>query len=630
MSVLRTGLAAFFSLVLVASLFAIVQFSQAPPATAQARFVTHLIVEGHIVPASQFRLSGPDVGCDFNHYHAASGGAVEALDGTVIYDPDPSGCGYATESTADSYAAQVITSQEYGIVFSRNVYLNEGLQSDFNIGTFEVDVDTLKETTDIDSGYVNVVIDDDWVVKNLPVLEDFPYEILATDFDLGDEEEEEVTATVQYSELAYATVDEAKYTGTTPITVTFSLDFKDIELCSIPYTTTPPTVTRPPTLDDVLFGDPSKTNATIQYEHRNIEAAQNQCMPTSMANSLQFLEDTKGLNVPHDHKPGIKGDDSLVGQLDTHTNRTATSRSNGDGTWGLEGKLKYLAANGLENRVKNSHWGTGIPSGASDFTVNANGKTVTSTGMGEKIKFEDIFNALNRGLDCELVYSWDDGAHAVVLVGAGTTNGVPWIMHASDLNQSSDSAGTSQFTFDYLTDTDNNGEYELGGTNEKIVQVICEEVVPAPPAPPGQPRAVPVTAGEHQFEVDTLLTTGIVSDITPDPESSSIILEIESGATAAGELTITLPRDLIDARDGDSDGEFIVMVNGEQVPYEETSASETERELKVTVPAQTQSVEIVGTYVVPEFPLVALLLAASIAALIGMTTLGRFSGRLRI
>lgn len=550
-----------------------------------------------------------------------------ALDGTEIPDPYPSGCGYATESEADSYVTQVITSAEYGIAFSRNVYLNESLQSDFNIGTFEVDVNTLKETTGRDSGYVNVVIDDDWVAKNIPILDEFPYEILSTDFDLGDEAGEEVTATVQYSELVYASVDEAKYTGTTSITVTFSMDFKDIELCSIPYTTTPSTVTRPPTLDDVLFGDPSKTNATIQYEHRNIEAAQNQCMPTSMANSLQFLEDTKGLNVPHDHKPGIKGDDSLVGQLDTYTNRTATSRSNGDGTWGLEGKMKYLAANGLENRVQNSHWGTGIPSGASDFTVNSNGKTVTSKGMGETIKFADIFDALNRGLDCEPVYSWDTGAHAVVLVGAGTTNGVPWIMHASDLNQSSDSTGTSQFTFDYLTDTDNNGEYELGGTNKKIVQVICEEVVAAPPA---QPQTVPVTAGEQQFEVSTLLTNGMVADIVPDTEASSIVLEVEASTTQNGELTITLPRELIDARNGDSDGEFVVIIDGEEVPYEETSASETSRELRVSIPADTQFVEIVGTYVVPEFPIVALMLAASIAGLIAMTKLGRFSGRPRI
>ncbi|NWG36983.1 hypothetical protein [Nitrososphaera sp.] len=623
MSAFRTGLAAFFSLILVASLFAIVQFSQVPPATAQVRFIAHLMVDGHIVSISQFRLSGPDVGCEFNHYHAASGGFVVAYDGTIIYDPDPSGCGYATESEADTYATQVITSQGYGITFSRNVYINDDLQSGFYIGTFEVNVEALKSATDLDSGFLNVVTGDDWVVKNLPVLEDFPYDVIATDFELADEEQEELTATVQYSELAYITIDEAKYTGTTSISVTYSMDIKEIELCAIPYNAT--SVTRPPTLDDVLFGDPSKTNATIQYEHRNIEAAQNQCMPTSMANSLQFLEDTKGLNVPHDHKPGVKGDDSLVGQLDTYTNRTVTDRQNGKGTWGLEGKLKYLAANGLENRVKNSHWGTGIPSGASDFTVNANGKTVTSKGMGEKIKFEDIFDALNRGLDCELVYSWNGGAHAVVLVGAGTTNGVPWIMHASDLNQGSDSAGTRQFTFDYLTDTDKNGEYELSGTNERITQVICEEVVAAPPAPPGQPQTVPVAAGEQEFAVDTLLTTGIITGITPDPEASSIILEVESGATADGELTITLPRELIDARDGDSDGEFIVMVNGEQVPYEETSASETERELKVSVPANTQSVEIVGTYVVPEFPVAALILAALIATVIGVTARGRFS-----
>lgn len=62
----------------------------------------------------------------------------------------------------------------------------------------------------------------------------------------------------------------------------------------------------------------------------------------------------------------------------------------------------------------------------------------------------------------------------------------------------------------------------------------------------------------------------------------------------------------------------------------ETPASETSRELRVSVPADTQFVEIVGTYGVPEFTIVALLLAASIAGLIAITMLGRFSGCSRI
>jgi hypothetical protein len=543
---------------------------------------------------------------------------VTALDGTVIPDPDPTGCGYGVQGKVDGYFSQLIGSEDQGLHFNKVNYLNDGFGTE--TGRLDVDVNTLKESTGIDAGYINVVLDDSWVIKNLPVLEDFPYPTVSTDFDLGDKSGS-ITTTTQYSEYPLATVDEAKATYTMmSVSLTVDLDTTDIELCAISYAT-PPTTTRPPTLDDVLFGDPGKTNATIQYGHKNIEAADDQCMPASMANSLQFLEETQGLPVPHEHKPGLKGDDSLVGQLDSLTNRTVTDRRNGSGTWGLEGKLKYLAQNGLQDRVKVTHFGTGIPPGDSDFSATINGKSAASTGMGTAIRYDDMFDAMLKGKDCELVYSWPGGAHAVVLVGAGKTQGAPWIMHGSDLNQSSDSDGTQQFNFEYLTDTDNDGAYELSGTNQEIVQIICEEVVPVSA---GQQQTVPVAVEGQQFQVDALLTTGSVAGVTVDPDSSSITVEVENAT--AGELTITLPRSLIDAKDGGTDGGFTVMVNGEEVEYEETGSTETERQLTIAVPAEAGSIEIVGTRVAPEFPFAALVLAVMVAAIILATSRGRFPG----
>ena len=232
-------------------------------------------------------------------------------------------------------------SEDQGLHFGKVNYLHERLDSE--TGRLDIDVNALKESTGMDSGYINVAIDDSWVVKNLPVLADFPFIMVSTDFMLG-EKSGSLTATIKYAECPFFSISEAITTTITtdggPISMTVDLDLTDIELCAIPYISTTLTVTRTSTLDDVLFGDPNKPNATIKYGHKNIEAADDRCMPPSMANSLQFLEETQGLPVPHEHKPALKGYGSLVGQLDSLTNRTVANRSNGSGTWGLEGKLK--------------------------------------------------------------------------------------------------------------------------------------------------------------------------------------------------------------------------------------------------------------------------------------------------
>lgn len=42
----------------------------------------------------EFALSGPDAGCPGSHHHAANFSFATALDGTMLFDPDPFGCGY--------------------------------------------------------------------------------------------------------------------------------------------------------------------------------------------------------------------------------------------------------------------------------------------------------------------------------------------------------------------------------------------------------------------------------------------------------------------------------------------------------------------------------------------------------
>jgi hypothetical protein len=111
---------------------------------------------------------------------------------------------------------------------------------------------------------------------------------------------------------------------------------------------------------------------------------------------------------------------------------------------------------------------------------------------------------------------------------------------------------------------------------------------------------------DQSYDVRTSLTNGMVNGIELDPDFTSIILDIETSGGQEGVLTITLPRALIDARQGNStnvgDDKFVIVVGNNEVDYEETdNSNDNQRELKINVPAGTTRIEIVGTQVAPEF-----------------------------
>ncbi|HEY7735067.1 MAG TPA: plastocyanin/azurin family copper-binding protein [Nitrososphaera sp.] len=99
----------------------------------------------------------------------------------------------------------------------------------------------------------------------------------------------------------------------------------------------------------------------------------------------------------------------------------------------------------------------------------------------------------------------------------------------------------------------------------------------------------------------------------------SATAEIEAGEAVAvtfdtaGEVELTLPKSMIS-------GINAVMAGDEQVTFEKVSEDDTATTIKFTVPASETEIDIMGTMVIPEFPVVvALILGASIAAIIGYT-----------
>jgi hypothetical protein len=86
-----------------------------------------------------------------------------------------------------------------------------------------------------------------------------------------------------------------------------------------------------------------------------------------------------------------------------------------------------------------------------------------------------------------------------------------------------------------------------------------------------------------------------------------------------GEVELTLPKTMIS-------GNITVQAGDETVVPEVLSENATSTTIKFTVPAGETEVDIKGTMVIPEFPVVvALILGASIAAIIGYTRFAKGS-----
>ncbi len=125
------------------------------------------------------------------------------------------------------------------------------------------------------------------------------------------------------------------------------------------------------------------------------------------------------------------------------------------------------------------------------------------------------------------------------------------------------------------------------------------------------------------FGVGFQITGGSIISITPDIDQSSLIIEIE--AVDDGELTITLPRELIDAKFNGDDDDFFVLVDAEEVDFDETK-TDLERTLTIGFPAGTEEIEIIGTFVIPEFgTIAALILAVAIISIIAVSARTKLS-----
>ena len=126
------------------------------------------------------------------------------------------------------------------------------------------------------------------------------------------------------------------------------------------------------------------------------------------------------------------------------------------------------------------------------------------------------------------------------------------------------------------------------------------------------------------FDVGYTIRGGEVKNIEMDLERYSIL--VQTSMDGNGNLVLKLPRESFDAQSGGADENFIVLVSKENtsvenfanIEYEEIGTSDEYRTIRIPLEDGDKWVEVIGTYVIPEFGSVVMmiLLVGTISAII--------------
>jgi predicted secreted protein with PEFG-CTERM motif len=143
------------------------------------------------------------------------------------------------------------------------------------------------------------------------------------------------------------------------------------------------------------------------------------------------------------------------------------------------------------------------------------------------------------------------------------------------------------------------------------------------PAMPEITKTEPSIDEKVKITLNHEISSGKITTILPDIDANSLIIGLET--TNNGELTVTLPRDIIDSTINNEDDVFFVLVDGEEVTFEETATS-TDRTLTIQYPGGAEEIEIIGTFVIPEFGTIAvMILVVAIISVISISAKSRLS-----
>ena len=146
-------------------------------------------------------------------------------------------------------------------------------------------------------------------------------------------------------------------------------------------------------------------------------------------------------------------------------------------------------------------------------------------------------------------------------------------------------------------------QFEYGGMMSAGVQTTPEFAMEE-----NEKMSQTIMIEDHSLDYE--LTCAEIQSMTPDTEMKSMIIAIKTDCD--GELTITLPKDVIDT---DEEG-FFILVDGDETNHKASSVGEF---WTLTIPFSygSEEIEIIGTFVIPEFgTIAALVLVVAISSIL--------------
>jgi len=144
------------------------------------------------------------------------------------------------------------------------------------------------------------------------------------------------------------------------------------------------------------------------------------------------------------------------------------------------------------------------------------------------------------------------------------------------------------------------------------------------------PVAIP---NSGTFDVGYTVRGGEVKDVVMNQEHYSLV--VETIMTSNGNIILKLPRDSFDAKNDDADTTFIILISKQnkaatdfmQVEYEEIAVGPDYRTIRIPLEVGDRWVEVIGTYVIPEFgSIVIIILVVAVSSAIIMSK-SKFSVR---
>ena len=154
--------------------------------------------------------------------------------------------------------------------------------------------------------------------------------------------------------------------------------------------------------------------------------------------------------------------------------------------------------------------------------------------------------------------------------------------------------------------------------NQQGTSAQVQFTIPGGGATSCDPTQLAATLNDEVYCIPYSVNGGTVLSGTLSVASKTLTVNIQ--ATDDGQITLNIPRSVLDSKKGNNDQSFVVLVDGEEKDtVTETTTSDT-RTVTIPFTAGAGQIEIIGTQIVPEFgPIAALVLAIAIISIIAVS-----------